>query len=120
MKHLFCSFIQCYNENTCTVFFYAVLQLKHLYCVLFYSATMKTPVLCSFMKCYNKNTCTVCSTMKTPVLCSFRKCFTCAECKHQMDPTNFANGPDNEVKNDTLLSPLKNNKIKTFFIRLEH
>ena len=26
-----------------------------------------------------------------------RKCFTCAECKHQMDPTNFANGPDNEV-----------------------
>ena len=27
-----------------------------------------------------------------------RKCFTCAECKHQMDPTNFANGPDNEVK----------------------
>ena len=55
--------------------------------------------------------------MKTPVLCSFRKCFTCAECKHQMDPTNFANGPDNEVKNDTLLSPLKNNKIKTFFIR---
>jgi len=26
-----------------------------------------------------------------------RKCFTCAECKHQMDPTNFANGPDNEI-----------------------
>jgi len=26
-----------------------------------------------------------------------RKCFTCAECKHQMDPTNFANGPDNDI-----------------------
>ena len=26
-----------------------------------------------------------------------RKCFTCAECRHQMDPTNFANGPDNEI-----------------------
>ena len=26
-----------------------------------------------------------------------RRCFTCVECKHQMDPTNFANGPDNEI-----------------------
>jgi len=26
-----------------------------------------------------------------------RKCFTCADCKHQMDPTNFANGPDNDI-----------------------
>ena len=23
-----------------------------------------------------------------------KKCFTCAECKHQLDTTNFANGPD--------------------------
>jgi len=26
-----------------------------------------------------------------------RKCFTCAECRHQMDPRSFANGPDNEI-----------------------
>ena len=26
-----------------------------------------------------------------------KKCFTCIKCKHQLDATNFANGPDNEV-----------------------
>ena len=26
-----------------------------------------------------------------------KKCFTCVKCKHQLDATNFANGPDNEV-----------------------
>ena len=26
-----------------------------------------------------------------------KKCFTCTKCKHQLDATNFANGPDNEV-----------------------
>ena len=26
-----------------------------------------------------------------------KKCFTCAKCKHQLDATNFANGPDNDV-----------------------
>ena len=26
-----------------------------------------------------------------------KKCFTCNNCKHQLDASNFANGPDNEV-----------------------
>ena len=26
-----------------------------------------------------------------------KKCFTCAKCKHQLDATNFANGPDNDI-----------------------
>lgn len=26
-----------------------------------------------------------------------RKCFTCVKCDHQMDATNFANGPDNDI-----------------------
>ncbi len=26
-----------------------------------------------------------------------KKCFTCSKCKHQMDATNFTNGPDNDV-----------------------
>ncbi len=26
-----------------------------------------------------------------------KKCFTCNNCKHQLDASNFANGPDAEV-----------------------
>ncbi|QQP39100.1 Uncharacterized protein FKW44_019874, partial [Caligus rogercresseyi] len=26
-----------------------------------------------------------------------KKCFNCIKCKHQMDPSNFVNGPDKEV-----------------------
>jgi len=26
-----------------------------------------------------------------------KKCFFCIKCKHQLDATNFTNGPDNEV-----------------------
>lgn len=26
-----------------------------------------------------------------------KKCFTCAKCKHQLDATNFCNGPDNDI-----------------------
>jgi hypothetical protein len=29
--------------------------------------------------------------------CYHKKCFACVKCKHQIDASNFANGPDNEV-----------------------